>query len=226
MAVDIGERAASIGKLLLSGGAIVIIVLIIVACLAGVGFYIKYRRKFDIDVEVVSERSGAEPVTYRDRAAILIDGATKAKYFKLWYDKADLPVPPYNILNRIGGRDRLRIWKKSENEYYFLTPPQIDKKLIVKQNGKTYRIATEKYIPVETNINYWNIKRKGQHKKLFDTESLLMKILPYIPLIVGGVFTIMILYILMNYLPPILASLKDLAIELQSLKGAEVTAYN
>jgi len=55
---------------------------------------------------------------------------------------------------------------------------------------------------------------------MFDVDSLLMKILPYIPHIMGGVILIFILYILMDSLPGILSELSKLTKELQSLKGA------
>jgi len=50
-----------------------------------------------------------------------------------------------------------------------------------------------------------------------------MKVLPYIPHIIGAVVTMFILYILMSYLPDILAQLKSLVSELNRGRTAEIT---
>ena len=58
---------------------------------------------------------------------------------------------------------------------------------------------------------------------MFDTDSMFMKLLPYIPAILGGIVTIFVLYILLDHLPGILSELTNLVREMKSLKGADIT---
>jgi len=62
-------------NVLIFGGA-----LLVIGILVGVGYYMfMYRRKFDIIVKIVSERSGDRNRIIFDKAAILTDRKTKAK---------------------------------------------------------------------------------------------------------------------------------------------------
>lgn len=201
------------------------IAIIIVSVLGGIlYYYLVYKKKFDIRVKIKSERAG-DPRIYFDMAAILYDKKDKNKYFRLRDTRVDLPVPPFAVLQTTNWGDYVEIWRKSEDEFIFLTAGTIDKQNIIRQDGKLHAVADIEQKQIEGDISFWNIKRKEKNKGLFDTESLLMKILPYLPLIIGGMFMIFMLYILMDNLPTLIQTMTELAEQLRSLKGADVTTY-
>jgi hypothetical protein len=185
-------------------------------------WFIVYRRRFDIEVKIISKRAGGRNRTLFDKAAILYDKSSKTKYFRLWELKRDLPIPKFDVLQSDGKRDHLELYRKSEDDFYFLTPPRIDNERIIKSDGKLYGIAQQEHKQIDTDIAYWNTKRKDFNKTMFDTESMLMKFIPYLPQVIGGVIMIFTLYILMDHLPQILSQLKELTAELNSAKTAEI----
>lgn len=214
------EGAGDIFGNLLSGAVWLFVGLILIGIIFSIVFWIRWRRKFDIMVEMISERADGNNVYYFDKAAILTDKETKHKYFRLLETKVDLPVPPYNVMQAFGKKDLIRIWRKSEEEFIFLLPGQINKQYIVKQDGRQFPLAREEYKQVEGDIAYWNVKRKGAHKKLFDTENIFMKLIPFLPHIFAGAITIFILYILFDGLPGVIGQLTELTEELRALKSA------
>ena len=70
----------------------------------------------------------------------------------------------------------------------------------------------KKKILIENLIKYGYLK----------TENIIMKLLPYLGIMGGGVIMIFMLYILLDHLPGILAELRSLVTEMRSLKGASV----
>jgi len=198
--------------------------LIVVAALGGTMWYfLIYKRKFNITVKINSERAGDKDNIIFDKAAILIDRKTRSKFFKLWSIGAELPVPPFNILQRTDKGDYIELRRTSEDKWYFLLPSEIDKSYVVRADGKLYPISEQKARIMEQDMEFWRVKRKQQNKGMFDAEQLWMKILPYIPYIMGGAITIFILYILMSYLPEILAQLTELSKSMNKGQIAEVT---
>ena len=188
-------------------------------------FFLVHKRKFDIKVKLISERSGDKNRILWDKAAILFDRKNKLKYFRLWNTKVDLPIPRFNVLQGSDTGDYLEIYRKSEDDFYFLTPSKINKTVMIRSDGRAYPIALQEHKQIDTDISFWNTKRKGQNTSMFDTEKMWMKILPYIPHIIGGVITIFVLYILMDSLPQVLGSLQEVAKELNAYRAAEVTTY-
>jgi len=197
-----------------------IIVIGIIAFLAW--WYSVYRKKFNINVKVVSQRYGDKNAIILDKAAILVDRKTNTKYFRLWGLKTDLPVPKYNVLQTTSAGDYLELFRLSEDEWYFLTPSKIDKRWIIKADGKQYPFSSQTQIQVDPEMGFWAAKRKDMNKGMFSTESLLMKLLPFIPQVIGGVITIFILYVLMDALPGVLAELRTLVAELNRMNRAEI----
>jgi len=194
--------------------------ILIVSVLGGLmWFFLLYRKKFDIKVKIISRRAGERNRLLFDKAAIIFDKKSKSKFFRIWGLKVDLPIPKFEVLQSTNQGDYLEIYRKSEDEFYFLTPPVINKERIIKSDGQLHPISDQEHTQIDTDISYWQTKRKSANKGMFDTEHLLMKIIPYIPQIMGGVITIFILYVLMNSLPQVLSALKDLTVELRSLKG-------
>jgi len=197
------------------------IVLLIISLLGGLMWYfLHWRKKFDIMVKIRSERA-RDPAVYFDLAAIIYDRQTKTKYFRLLDTKVDLCVPPFNVLQKTNKGDYLEIYRKSEDDFKFLTPGKIDKNRIIRADGKIYSIASTDQKQIEGDI-YWYISRKDKMKKLFDSESLISKIIPWVPQILGGIFMIFILYILMDKLPAILSEMKSLTSELRMLKNPNI----
>lgn len=219
-----GEVAGQFTQRIFSGLLWFGIALIIILVLGGVMWYFFiYKRKFDITTKIISERAEDKDSIIFDRAAILVDRKTRTKYFKLWSLGIELPVPPFNILQRTNKRDYLELRRTAEDKIYFLLPPKISKQYIVKADGKIYPISSQEMKMMDPDISYWQVKRKTQNKGMFDPEKMWMKILPYVPFIMAGAITIFILYILMSYLPSILAQLQQLTAELNRGRVAQVT---
>ena len=167
------------------------LVMILIAVLGGLMWYfLHYRKKFDIMVKIRSERA-RDAAIYFDWAAVIYNRQTKSKYFRLLNTKVDLPVPPFNVLQKTNKGDYLEIYRKSEDDFKFLTPGRIDKDRIIRADGRLYPVASTDQKQIEGDI-YWYISRKDKMKKRFDTDSLIVKIIPWVPQILGGIF--MILY--------------------------------
>lgn len=218
-----GEIGGQLVSRIFSGIIWIGIAVIIVVVLLGIIYYFfVYKRKFDITVKIISERAGDKNKVIFDKAAILRDRKTRVKLFRIWGLKVELPIPKFNVLQTSSLGDFLEIYRTAEDSFYYLTPPEINKTSIIGADGKSYIMASQESKQIDTDIAYWNVQRKDMNKRMFDTESLLMKILPYLGIMLGGVIIIFVLYILMDTLPTILAELRELASELKSLKGAEI----
>jgi len=187
------------------------IVALILGVLGYVGWYfLVYKKKFDIEVKVISERAEDKVSTFFDKAAILTDKKSGGKYLKLWNLKIELPAPKFNIFQVVGNKDYVELYRTAENKFYYLTPSKISKKYVLKSDGKYYLLADQSTMMVDANDDFWRAKRKEQNKGMFSTESIFMKLLPYLPAIIGGIITIFILYVLMSHLPGILSQLSEL----------------
>lgn len=202
---------------------------IVITALGGIFYYLYYyRRKFDILIKIRSERAQDQKF-YFDKGAVFYDKKDKTSYLRLLDGKVDLPLPPFNIIQRTGwfrgNKDIIELLRKGERTYIYLLPAKINKEMVVRTDGKQYPISESEQMMVEGDVDYWNTLRKQKNKNLFGSDSILMKLLPWIPHIITGVFIIFILYIFMDALPGILGELKSLVTELRTLKGAEVTTY-
>jgi len=210
------------------GGILWFGIAMILICVLGfvMWFFLIYKKKFDIKVKIISERAQGEIVEIMDKAAILKDFKERIPYLKIWGLKRDFPIPKYDVMRKLyDGRgivDYLEIYRKGENEFYFLLPPTINKKMIVKSDGKTQLIAEQTQLMMDPEMAFWATKRKTLNKKLLNTESLLFKLLPYIGIILGGAILIFILYILLDHLPAILSELRNLVTEINKNQHAEV----
>ena len=186
-------------------------------------WFLIYKRKFNIKVKIISARANDRDYTLFDKAAILTDRKTRTKYFRIWGLKIDLPAPEFNVLQNTSEGDYIELYRASEDALYFLTPPIIDKKKVIKSDGREYLIAAQKLKQIDADMSFWAAKRKDSNKKMFDPESILMKLLPYIPLILGGAFMVFMLYILLSYMPEILNELRELISALNTKNTAEIT---
>jgi len=220
----IQQVAGNITEKIFSGVLWFGLIIIILAALGGTMYYFFiYKRKFDIDIKIISKRARDRDLILFDKAAILKDRKTKAKYLKLWNLKTELKLPTFNILQRTVRGDYLELLREGENSWFYLTPPTVTGKYGHKADGRIYPIANQTVKAIDPEMDYWTTKRKTMNKGMFDTSSPWMKLLPYIPYIMAGAITIFILYILMRYLPEILSQLKALTGELNRRNIAQIT---
>lgn len=203
-----------------SGTIWAIIVLILIGLGVGLFIFIRYRKKFDIRIEVKSQRENNTFSTFYDKGAILTDSKTGDKFLRLWSSKIELPVPPYSYLIKTNEGDLIKIWRKSETEFIILGEGQIAHNKIVDQFGRLRYVPQQEYLQVEGDIAFWNTKRKQAHKDIFGKNSLLQKLMEWMPQIIGAVFTVIILYILLNSLPELLKQLTELATKLNAIQSA------
>jgi hypothetical protein len=177
-------------------------------------YFLIYKKKFDITVKVKSERAEDKITEFFDKAAILTDRKSGGKYLRIWGLKTELPAPKFNIFQVVGGKDYIEILRTAENKFYYLTPSKVDKRYVLKSDGKYYPLADQTNMMIDANDDFWRAKRKQQNKDMFSTDSIFMKLLPYLPAIMGGMITIFVLWVLMSHLPGILAQLGDLVSKL------------
>jgi len=197
---------------------------ILIGIVGGLMYYfLIYKKKFNIRIKIISNRAEEKHSILFDKAAILTDRKTKTPYLRLWFMKRDFRVPKYNIIQSADIGDYIEMFRKSEDEFYFLTPSVINRKRIIKGDGKLYAVGDQEQIMVDPDMSFWSVKRKTLNKKMFDTESLMMKLLPYVPIIISGIVIIFILYILLDHLPGILSELKDLVAAMKNLQTAQIT---
>lgn len=185
-------------------------------------YYLVYKKRFDIKVKIKSDRHGDDYSIIFDKAAILLDRKDGTNFFRIWGLKRDFPVPKYNVMQNTNEGDYLEIYRKGENEFYFLLPSQIVKTKILKLDGKMYPVALQKQIMLDPDMAYWIAHRDTTRNKMFSVDHWAMKLLPYIPHIIGGVLTIFMLYILLDNMPLLLKELKNLAEVMNNMQRAEV----
>jgi len=193
-------------------------ILIFFLILGMVYYFFIYRRKFDIKVKILSERANDQRVVF-DTAAILTDRKTKKKYFKLLSLGYELPVPPFNVLQSTNKGDYLELWRKSQDEFCFITSPNIDRQTVIRSDGKIYPVAQTKQRHFEADLE-WTARRREETKDLLNPNSLLMTLLQYAPQIVSTVFLLIILWMFMDRLPPLISQLTELAKTLNTQYGA------
>ena len=197
------------------------IAIIIIAVLGGTMWYFFiYKRKFNIDVKIISKRAQDKNVILFDKAAIMTDRKDGSKFFSLWYTKVKLPVPNFNILQNSEKGDYIELFRSGQNNFFYLLPPNIDRKFIIKDGDRIVPMSEQSTKRVDADMEFWNVKRKTMNKGMFDPESMWMKIIPLLPSILGGVFVVFILWILMDKLPGILAEMQELATILKTSYGA------
>lgn len=180
--------ASQILNRVVTGGIMVIGVVIFAILVLVILLYVRYIRQFNIDVEIKSTRSrgatgGGESVNYKllsDKGGMIHNKKDKRWYFRLRKERVDLPLPPYQCFQiGEGGRNKIKIWQPSHEVYHYMLPDKINtSKMII--DGEEINIAEQEMKVVSGGDIYWNILKKKDMRKIFDPESLLMKLLPYI----------------------------------------------
>ena len=180
-----GSQASDIYGNMIGNTFMLIAILILCAVIIGVALYVRYLRQFNITVMIESTRSaGISGVQHNkiifDKGGLIYNKKDKSWYFRLLKEKVDLPQPPFDVLQPSNKGNILRIWQKSNEEFIFLLPDKIDTQIIVRADGSRVPVGQLVVKQVEGDVSYWNQIRKRTNKKLFDTESMIMKLLPYI----------------------------------------------
>jgi len=202
---------------ILRGGILAVGLLILGALIVGAILFVVYLRKFDMKVRLKIKRgvgSDGKPI-YKiayDRGGVFTRRAGKGgkiKVFRLLKERVELPEPDYSIINILSrGGNEVEIFKESDNEYYYSYPGQIRTGFRIK-NGKPVEIERQDVTVVDPGVSFWNIQQRERHRKMFDTEGLLMKLLPFmiILLMIAGV--IFYTYIWLDKAPAVVAAAQE-----------------
>lgn len=227
---SLGDIGAQISSKLVGGAVWIVIVFIVGGGLAILMYYfLIYKRKFDINVIIRSQRADNRTERIEDKAAILTDRKTKQRYFKLWNFKIEMPVPKFEVLESSRGVDYLNLYQKGDEEFYFLKPPKINKTFIQKTDGEWIPWAEHEHKVMDAEVAYWNVKKKQDNKDMFSRDKLWVKALELAPQVLSIIALIFILWIFLDKLPSVLNSLQQVAAEINQYNRAQVvteTAYS
>jgi len=225
---EIGSRI--LGKIL-SGTVIVFLVLLLGIAILVVALVVRYYRQFNVKVEIKSLRGSGtrgEPI-YKivpDKGAMIFNKKDKRHYFRLWGEKVDLTPPPLDVMElRADGTNQIKIYQPSPEEYYYMSPDRIIVDKIVR-DGQQIDFPRAEYNIVDGDVSYWNILSKRDNRKLFDTESMLMKLLPYVGIFFMFVAVIFLTYIITDHWGEFASAaqyLKEAAQALRDVSTASVT---
>jgi len=212
---EIGSRITDIFSGIFSGVASAVIWVLIgilfIGVLGGIVWYFGiYRKKFDISVKIISERAEDNNKVFFDSGAILNDKKNATQYLKLLKLKVELPLPKFNVFYNTNKGDYIEILRKSERDFRFLTPPEIDKEYVIRSNGKLFPVSEIKQREMENDIS-WIINRQKTNKTIIDPESLLLKLLAYAPQIFSAVLTLIIIIYVFKLMPEMINAMKGFA---------------
>jgi len=189
---------------IITGGIAIVGVLVLCGVIVAVALYIRYLRQFNVKVEILSlrGRGGKGAPIYkivRDVGGFIERRKDKSRWFRLRGEKVDLPSPPLEALQLDShGVNNLKILQKSDTEYYYLLPYSISTDTIIR-GGKEVPITQMNLKIVEGDVAYWAQLRKRDDKKMFDVESLAMKLLPYVVPVLMFMLVIFLTYLITDH---------------------------
>lgn len=189
---------------LVSGGLIIIGIIFFALIILGLALYIRYLRQFNIKVEIKSLRGSGtfgEPIykIVNDVGGFVENKKDKTRWFRLKGEKIDLPSPPLEALQLDArGRNHIKIFQKSDTEYYYLLPDKINMKCIIR-GSEEIPIAEAEMKVSDGDVAYWGQLRKRDNKKLFDMESMVMKLLPYVIPVLMFMLVIFLTYMITDH---------------------------
>lgn len=209
---------------LLTGTVKLVAAIVVMGIIIGTAFYVRYLRQFDIKVEIISTRANIGGTDQHkiifDKAGYLYDKKDKHYYFRLKEMKVDLPVPPFNVLIPTDKGNMIKIWQKSINEYVFLLPDRIRHDIIIKQDGKGYAASNLELNQIDGDVAFWNTKRKSTNKSIFNPESTLMKLLPFIVPVLMFILVIFLTWIVVKKFDVLADVATQLNSAAQAISGA------
>lgn len=220
-----------LGKIV-TGSIMLIGALFIAGIILGTALYIRYLRQFNIKVEIKSLRgsgSRGEPIykIISDVGGFVENKQDKTRWFRLKGEKIDLPSPPLEALQLdASGVNHLKIYQRSDTEYYYLLPDRINTSVVVR-DGKVIPVAQMELKISDGDVVYWGQLRKKQDRKMFDMESMLMKIIPYIGLMILFVGVVFLSYMITDNWGTFAAAadaLREAAEALKDMSTAQVTS--
>jgi len=199
--------------------SVLVVIGFLVLALVGslIYYFFFYRKKFNIDVKIISLRA-SDPYIILDKAALLYDSKNKVNYMKLWDQKKEFNMPPFRILQTSNKGDYLELYRKSENEFCFLTKPKVDSEWIVRLDGKKYPMAKLKSRQIEADY-YWLMKRQQEDKSWISPDTIWSKLIQMAPIIIPGVLMLILFMFLLNALPTIFSGIAEILDRLNSLEG-------
>lgn len=196
----IGNVASRLVSGVAMGGLIIVGLIILGGIILGIGFWIRYNSQFIYKVEIRSRRSsGLSNVSsikiIEDKGAFIRNKKEKTVYFRLKNQGVDLLPPPLECIQLgLKGRNYVKIYQASDEEFYYLLPDEVS--LVDGKNNE--KLAETNAKVISGDAAFWNSVRKRENRKMFDTEGLIMKLLPYIVPVLMFMLVIFMTYMVMD----------------------------
>ena len=216
----------SILNRLIGGGIIAVVAILIGGIIVAVALLVRYYRQFNIKVRIKTKRgsgSDGKPIykTYYDKGGIIFKRKDKRNVFKIFKERVELPVPPYEVMQILAnGGNEVNVRKESDTEYYFEQEADFQRGYTYNEYGEQVQITKPKVKIVESDVSYWNVLRKKDNRKLFDVEGLLMKLLPYAVIFLMIIGVIFFTYIWLDKSPSIISATQEVAKALENAANA------
>lgn len=213
----------------ITGGIVVFGVILLIGIIASVLLYVRYLRQFNIRVEIKSLRGSGtrgEPIykIVNDVGGFIENKKDKTRWFRIKGEKVDLPSPPLEALQLDStGRNHIKVFQKSDTEYYYLLPDRIDMKTIVR-DGIEIPISEATQKVSDGDVTYWGQLRKRDARKLFDMENVFMKLLPYLVPFLMFMLVIFLTYMITDHwgeFASAASSLREAAETLERVSSAQ-----
>jgi hypothetical protein len=180
---------------ILNGGVIIGGIAFIGVIFIGLIFILKNQKKFDYTTIIYEKDAFGKPIMKFGKGGIFLD--KKVNYKRFWLQNSNASL----------SADKVPYIQSPKNKYVFLR----------KIGNKDYEyISFENLFDTNGKINIGEedinsaIIDYEKTKQVFGT-SLLDKILPYLPLIISGVFVIGLVYITLQKLPELISAMNALA---------------
>ena len=162
-------------------------------------YYMLYRKKFNIQVIIVSKREGTSNKILFDKGAYMIqkDGA---EYFMLLKNKVKLQPPSFDYLVPSAGGNVIFLRQISQKDLHPI-------RQIVEENELKLR-------GIEPDVSLWGITIMQRNRQMFQKKGFMEQYLSMIIFGVVATFIVVLIYILLkrfDVLQAVAASLKDAA---------------
>lgn len=176
-------------------------------------YFFIYKKQFDILVKVSSERFGTDKEFF-DKGAILRDRKENVRYLRLLKTKVDLELPKFNIFRKTNMGDYVEVRRVSERGFMFLLPSKIEKSFFVNSDGRKIAFSQGRQKEIESDITFI-LNRERKNKDIINPESILLKVLEFMPQIISGMLSIFVLYFIFRYAPEWLSAMSGFVKELK-----------